>query len=109
MGIISFEQERPASQPDLANDAHYVKEDTARLRDFETLELSNQVTNARRQLSKTPDASQEKNFNAILFNQSFSADLELLNNAPSAQLPAFDEEPIAVDPNFSEPIESDDE
>ena len=69
------------------------------------------MNNAKRQLSKTPDASQEKNFNnAIVFNQSFSADLELLNNNPqSAMLPAFDEEPIAADPDFSEPIESDDE
>lgn len=43
-----------------------------------------------------------------MFNQSFSADLEL-NNALSAQLPAFDEDPIAADPDFCEPIESDDE
>ena len=31
------------------------------------------------------------------------------NNAPLAQLPAFDEEPIAVDPNLSERLQSDDE
>jgi len=31
-------------------------------------------------------------------------------NAPVAQLPVFDdEEPISADPDFSEPIESDDE
>ena len=60
LGIISFEQEQPVqSQPDLTNEAHYIKEDTARLRDFDTLELANQVNNARRQLSKTPDASRQ--------------------------------------------------
>lgn len=78
------------------------------MRDFDTQELAHQVNHAKRQLSKTPDASQEKNFNAILFNQSFSADLELVN-APNTQLPAFDEEPIAADPDLSEPNESDDE
>ena len=51
------------------NEAHYKKEDTAVIkRDYDTQELTNQVNRPKRQLSKTPDASQEKNFNAILFN-----------------------------------------
>lgn len=32
-----------------------------------------------------------------------------MHNAPNSQLPAFDEEPITVDPDFCEPSESDDE
>lgn len=112
---VSFEQQQEISPVVLSvplDDHHEAcflnasqKHDSASLKKIQEFDnFDGQVIDAEAQLSKkpiskTPDASNEKTFNAQFYNQSFSADLEPQNGM---NLPAFDEEPIDVDPELHE-------